>query len=237
MSYNLSKEQEYSLVKDGEELSHVKAYLHWFTKIEGDLDASAFLLGKDGFVVDHDGFVFYNSVLRTALPEQGDEDSRYYFTHHFDAKKTLFDREVYGTKVNWKKETRPMSSDGAVLGSYDDKGENVNENGELYEADETININLDKVSPTVEEIVICVTIHPDPKLPDFSFKNVIDPYIEIINDDNDEQLCKFELRSDFSTETAVEVGKFYNYDGVWRFKAIGKGYDGGLQTFVDIYAE
>lgn len=232
-AYDLSKDEEYILSKDGEELSHIKVYLHWFAG--SDLDASAFLLGRDGVVVNHDAFVYYKSTLRTALPQDDSKDEDYYFTHLFNAKATPFDIETFGTKKKWRENTRPMSVDGAVLGSFDDLGEGDEE--ESDEADETLNINLDKVDPQVREIVICITIHPNPCLPNFSFKDVRNPYVEVINDDTDEVLCRYELKEDFATETAAEVGKFINTVGEWKFKATGKGYDGGLQTFVDIYTD
>lgn len=233
-SYKLGKGEEYNLSKDnGEELSHIKVYLHWFAG--ADLDASAFLLGKDGTVIDHDGFVYYRATNRAALPKDNSKGEDYYFTHLYDAESTPFDKETFGTKKNWRKSTRPMSSDGAVLGSYDDLGDEDDDNPE---ADETININLDKVNPKVYEIVICITIHLEDAPDDFSFKDVRDPYVEIIDDDTDEVLCRYDLKENFKSETAVEVGKlFVNDEGEWKFKAIGNGYDGGLQTFVDIYTE
>ena len=238
-SYKLGKGEEYNLAKDnGEELSHIKAYLHWVAGPHSDLDASAFLLGKDGTVINHDGFVYYNATNRAALPDDDSKGEDYYFTHLYNAESTPFDREKFGTKKNWKDSTRPMSADGSVLGSFDNKGDEEDESGEWLEADETLNINLDKVDPKVYEIVVCITIHPDPEYPDISFKDIREPYVEIIDDDTDEVLCRYEMNDAFKSETAAEVGKlFVNDDGEWKFRAIGKGYDGGLQTLVDIYTD
>ena len=34
---------------------------------------------------------------------------------------------------------------------------------------------------------------------------------------------------------AVEFGRLYRKGSVWKFEAIGKGYNGGLQALVDKY--
>ena len=38
-----------------------------------------------------------------------------------------------------------------------------------------------------------------------------------------------------SVETAVEFGRLYKRNGEWKFEAMGNGYKGGLQYFVDKY--
>lgn len=96
-------------------------------------------------------------------------------------------------------------------------------------------MNLDKVRPEITEIVFCVTIH---NAGDATFKDVKDAKITITNADTDEELCSYALNEKFKTETAVVAGSLVlNDDGEWEFEAVGKGYDGGLQTLVDMYAE
>ena len=61
--------------------------------------------------------------------------------------------------------------------------------------------------------------------------------IIITNEETGEELCAYNLKERFSTETAVVAGALVlNRDGEWEFEAVGKGYDGGLQTLVDMYA-
>jgi tellurium resistance protein TerD len=60
-------------------------------------------------------------------------------------------------------------------------------------------------------------------------------YIRIFNADTQEEICKYELGEDFSTETAIEFGRLYRRDGVCKFEAMGVGYKGGLQCFVNKY--
>jgi len=197
--FNLSKGERFKIAKS-EGLSKIKVVLDWNS--DADLDASTFLCGDEGVILDDAGFVFYNSENR----EQA------------------FDRAVFGNKRNWMAETRPMSSDGAVLGSLDDR------NGG---SGERIDVDLDKVDPNVCEIVFVVSIHDE----GMTFGDVKDAFISVVNAVNDEELCRYELNEAFTEETALSVAKLVvNEDGDWEFEAVGVGHVGGLETLIDIYA-
>ncbi|MCF2609561.1 TerD family protein [Prevotella copri] len=197
--FNLSKGERFKIAKS-EGLSKIKVVLDWNS--DADLDASTFLCGDEGVILDDAGFVFYNSENR----EQP------------------FDRAVFGNKRKWMAETRPMSSDGAVLGSLDDR------NGG---SGEQIDVDLDKVDPNVCEIVFVVSIHDEGK----TFGDVKDAFISVVNAVNDEELCRYELNEAFTEETALSVAKLVvNEDGDWEFEAVGVGHVGGLETLIDIYA-
>ena len=197
--FNLSKGERFKIAKS-EGLSKIKVVLDWNS--DADLDASTFLCGDEGVILDDAGFVFYNSENR----EQP------------------FDRAVFGNKRKWMAETRPMSSDGAVLGSLDDR------NGG---SGEQIDVDLDKVDPNVCEIVFVVSIHDE----GMTFGDVKDAFISVVNAVNDEELCRYELNEAFTEETALSVAKLVvNEDGDWEFEAVGVGLVGGLETLIDIYA-
>ena len=197
--FNLSKGERFKIAKS-EGLSKIKVVLDWNS--DADLDASTFLCGDEGVILDDAGLVFYNSENR----EQP------------------FDRAVFGNKRKWMAETRPMSSDGAVLGSLDDR------NGG---SGEQIDVDLDKVDPNVCEIVFVVSIHDE----GMTFGDVKDAFISVVNAVNDEELCRYELNEAFTEETALSVAKLVvNEDGDWEFEAVGVGHVGGLETLIDIYA-
>ena len=197
--FNLSKGERFKIAKsDG--LSKIKVVLDWDS--DADLDASTFLCGDEGVILNDAGFVFYNSENR----------------------EKPFDRAVYGNKRRWMEETRPMSSDGAVLGSLDDRD---------GDSGEQIDVDLDKVDPNVCEIVFVVSIHDEGK----TFGDVKGAFISAINAENDEELCRYELAEAFTKETALTVAKLVvNEDGDWEFEAVGVGHVGGLETLIDIYA-
>lgn len=197
--FNLSKGERFKIAKS-EGLSKIKVVLDWNS--DADLDASTFLCGDEGVILDDAGFVFYNSENR----EQP------------------FDRTVFGNKRKWMAETRPMSSDGAVLGSLDDR------NGG---SGEQIDVDLDKVDPNVCEIVFVVSIHDE----GMTFGDVKNAFISVVNAVNDEELCRYELNEAFTEETALSVAKLVvNEDGDWEFEAVGVDHVGGLETLIDIYA-
>lgn len=139
-----------------------------------------------------------------------------------------FDRAKFGNKKNYLESTRPMSADGAVLGAKD----------ELVGGIETINICLSKIAPEVQEIAISATVYVPNEDKVETFGQVQNAKITIIDEDSDEALCFFELSKDYQSEDALVAGRFIvSDDGEWEFEAAGKGYNGGLQTLVDMYTE
>lgn len=201
--FELNKGDRFTL-KKSEGLSNLRVSLGW--KGGADLDACAFLLNEDGAITSDADFVFYNSNYREAE----------------------FDRAVHGNKKHWREMTRPMSTDGAVMGSLDDQGDD--DNGD---ANEEMTVELDKVNPKVVEIVFCVTLYND----NITFGSVNNPYISIIDENSGNELCRYNLKEKFQSETAVVAGSLLcDEEGEWSFEAVGKGYTGGMQTLIDIYA-
>lgn len=123
----------------------------------------------------------------------------------------------------------PKSPDGAVESSGDDLT-GGNSDGD----DETLTIDLSKVDPQIQEIIFTVTIH-DFEARRQNFGQVRNSFIRIYNAQTNEEIAKYELEEDFSIETAVEFGRLYKRNGEWKFEAMGIGYKGGLQYFVDKY--
>jgi tellurium resistance protein TerD len=124
----------------------------------------------------------------------------------------------------------PQSPDEAVASSGDDTT-----GGSSDGDDETLSVNLPKVDKRVEEIIFTVTIHDYAKRKQ-NFGQVRGSFIRIYNAVSGEEIAKYELNEDFSVETAVEFGRLYRSGGQWKFEAMGIGYKGGLQYFVDKYA-
>lgn len=133
-----------------------------------------------------------------------------------------FDRATHGNKANYLKMTRPMSADGAVLGAKD----------ELQGGIETINITLSKIDPSVQEVLVSATIYKA----GVSFGQVSNAKVTVIDENTEDALCCYELSSDYQTEDVCVIGRFViNASGDWDFEAMGDGYNGGLQTLVDMY--
>jgi tellurium resistance protein TerD len=123
-----------------------------------------------------------------------------------------------------------QSPDGSVMSSGDDT-----EGGGSGGDDETLSVDLSKVDQRIQEIVFTVTIHEYDKRKQ-NFGQVRNSFIRIYNALTSEEIAKYELNEDFSVETAIEFGRLYRSGGQWKFEAMGIGYRGGLQFFVNKYA-
>lgn len=124
----------------------------------------------------------------------------------------------------------PLSPDKSVESSGDDLTGGNSADGD----DEILTVDLQKVDACIQEIIFTVTIH-EADLRKQNFGQVHNSYIRIYNANTDEEIARYDLDEDFSVETAVEFGRLYRRGGEWKFEALGIGYKGGLQYFVDKY--
>lgn len=124
------------------------------------------------------------------------------------------------------------SPDGAVESTGDDL------TGESSDGDdnETLNVDLSKVDEKIQEIIFAATIHKAEERRQ-NFGQVHNAYIRIYNAETDDEIARFDLEEDFSTETAVEFGRLYRYKNEWKFEAVGNGNKGGLLRLVQKYAK
>lgn len=123
----------------------------------------------------------------------------------------------------------PKSPDGSVESSGDDQT-----GGSSDGDDETLTVELSKIDPRIEEILVVVTIH-DCDTRKQNFGQVRNSFIRIYDDNTNEEICKYELDEDFSVETALEFGRLYKRGDEWKFEAMGKGFTGGLEYLVGKY--
>ena len=114
-------------------------------------------------------------------------------------------------------------SSGAVIHTGD------NLTGEGEGDDEVIKVDLSKVPENIHKIAFTVTIY-DADLRRQNFGQVSNAYIHIIDQTNNQELLRYDLGEDFSTETALVVGELYRHGSEWKFNATGSGYKGGLHS-------
>jgi len=107
------------------------------------------------------------------------------------------------------------------------KGDNKDGNGDGD--DEVITIDLLKVPASIAHIQFTVTIHEAESRRQY-FGQVSNAYIRVINEDNNNELIKYDLGEDFSIETAIVVADLYRNGDEWKFNAIGSGFSGGLAS-------
>jgi tellurium resistance protein TerD len=111
-------------------------------------------------------------------------------------------------------------------GSVEHTGDNTTGEGEGD--DEVIKVNLAAVPATVAKIVFPVSIY-DAEARSQSFGQVRDAYIRIVNQAGGQEIARYDLSEDASTETAMVFGELYRNGAEWKFRAIGQGYASGLR--------
>ncbi|HMV60898.1 MAG TPA: TerD family protein, partial [Agitococcus sp.] len=50
-----------------------------------------------------------------------------------------------------------------------------------------------------------------------------------------QEIARYDLSEDGSTEAAMIFGEVYRYNGEWKFKAVGQGFKGGLGPLAASY--
>ncbi len=93
--------------------------------------------------------------------------------------------------------------------------------------DEQIKIDLSKVPANITKIAFTVTIY-EPEQRKQNFGQVNNAFIRIYNEENGEEMLRYDLGEDFSIETAAVFGELYKSGSEWKFNAIGSGFQGGL---------
>ncbi|SCK18190.1 tellurium resistance protein TerD [Streptomyces sp. WMMB 714] len=100
--------------------------------------------------------------------------------------------------------------------------------GSGSEDDETVLVDLGLVPANVDKIVFPVSIY-DADNRHQAFGQVTDAYIRVLNQEDGQELARYDLTEDASAETAMIFGELYRYSGEWKFRAVGQGYASGLR--------
>lgn len=137
--------------------------------------------------------------------------------------------------IDTPKGKRPVSADGSVLGAVDDLGDDGDNTGE---GNEEIEVDLSKTSQLIDQIIFTASIYWQKGSPNarYNFGQVRNAYILIRNAVSGEEICRYDLDEDFSTEKGVEFGRLYRRNGAWKFEAVGTPYADGLEPICRKYA-
>ncbi|MDX3384915.1 TerD family protein [Streptomyces niveiscabiei] len=97
--------------------------------------------------------------------------------------------------------------------------------GEQAGDTESFRVTLDRVPPQIQKLSFTATIDGDGQM-----SQIAPGYLRIVA--GGEEVARYAFDgSEFSTERAVMLGDFYLKD-VWRFAAVGQGFDGGLEALL-----
>ncbi len=120
-----------------------------------------------------------------------------------------------------------VSEDGAIVHSGD------NRTGEGDGDDEELAINLSKVSPSVVQIMLVISIHN--KEDGFHFGNVLNSTVRVYNLANGSTLCQYKLAESYNGCDSLIIGRLYRQGSDWEFEALGLAFEGGLGATVELY--
>ena len=74
--------------------------------------------------------------------------------------------------------------------------------------DESLKVQLPQIPNDVEKVSFTVTIN-DAEQRRQNFGMIRNAFIRVVNSDNNEEICRYDLTEDFSIETALIFGELY----------------------------
>ena len=113
------------------------------------------------------------------------------------------------------------SPEGAVVHSGD------NLTGEGSGDDEQITVTLGSLPAQAGRVVFPVSIYEADSAGQ-TFGQVRNAFIRVVNSADNNELARYDLSEDASTETAMVFGELYRNGEEWKFRAVGQGYSAGL---------
>ena len=214
-SFNLTKGERFSLSKAAPGLTVVRVGMGWDPNDQ---------VGGPDFDLDVSAFALNGNFK---IPS----DSYFVFYGQVQMGNCIEDRKEKGL-------FRPITKDGAIMGAIDDPDGRRSDGDD----DEDMFIDLSKIKPDVEQIIVCCTIckYPhdnkkDRRTLNLNFGQVEDCYIRIVNESTGEEILRYDLRDKYTKEDAVEFGRLFRVGNSWEFEAMGRAHTGSLQTLVDMY--
>lgn len=109
-----------------------------------------------------------------------------------------------------------QSRDGSVVHSGD------NLTGEGEGDDETINIDLKKISPSIHRLIFVVNIY-NAKQKKQDFGMIENAFIRLVDNQTREELIHYNLTENYSGKTSLIPGELYRQGSEWKFSAVGEG--------------
>ena len=94
--------------------------------------------------------------------------------------------------------------------------------------DEQIMVDLASMPSQYDKLVVVVNIYQAAQRKQH-FGMIENAFIRIVDADNNQEMCKYNLSENYDGMTAMIFGELYGYNNEWKFNAIGQGTrDNGL---------
>lgn len=101
--------------------------------------------------------------------------------------------------------------------------------------DEKIEIDLRQIKESVSKIIFVVTIF-EAREKRQTFGMIDNSYIRLLDEKNGEkEICRFNLKENGSTATAVVFAELFKENNEWHFKALGDGKIADLNGILSLY--
>ncbi|MDO5558552.1 MAG: TerD family protein [Oscillospiraceae bacterium] len=101
--------------------------------------------------------------------------------------------------------------------------------------DEQIVVFLNDLPQSYNRIVFTVTIYQAYERKQH-FGMIKNAFIRIVNADNNQELCRFNLTDNYDQKTSMVFGELYRRNGEWKFNAVGDGtQDDGISQVIKRY--
>ncbi len=108
--------------------------------------------------------------------------------------------------------------------------------GDAAGDDETIICHLNNIPANVNSIILAADIYESSKNGQ-TFGTVKNASIHVYDKANPSQdLAKFDLSEDYGQFDGVTFAELYRKDGEWKFRAVGEGWNGDINTCMQKYS-
>jgi len=100
--------------------------------------------------------------------------------------------------------------------------------------DEKLLVDLSRIPADVDKIVFTVSIY-DAEKRHQNFGSVSNAFIRVVDRSDNNEVTRYDLTEEASSNTAMIFAELYRYQGEWKFRAVGQGFEGGLAALASSY--
>ena len=100
---------------------------------------------------------------------------------------------------------------------------------------ETISLDLNRVKPDVEEIILVISVF-NGKEKGITFGDTRNAVAILRNIDTNTEICRYVVNTACPNSVGMEFGRLFYRFNRWRFESLGVGYEDGFPYFLDKFA-
>lgn len=222
--YDLSIGDE--LIFDKPELTTLTVDLTWERSPRTpkliELDVCAFLLDKEGFMIEKDDLVYFGSKLRWKPTNPHDKFDL------LDGDFSTWPAPGFRNLYKWVEATLPVSADGGVIGSWYDKSVYY-ENSDIGYVQ--LKIKLNKIDVLKHQTVVMAAFVVKKEIEkEHTFADVYEPVVTVYNNIANDEIT-YSLDTECPGKDVVCFAKLeYNEHTLqWSVVPLADGYNGGIQ--------